>query len=132
MGLYFSVWRNFLNFSGRAKRSEYWVFEITNIVLLFVFLMIIGGLSSNYDESQPDPAMPFSIIYFLFVLGIMLPKLAVGVRRLHDTGKSGFWLMLGIIPYLGGIVLFFIMLGGSDPHDNKYGPAHEVDPDVFD
>lgn len=106
---YFEVFAKYADFSGRAARLEYWTFSIVNFII-----SIIGWV------------MAFTISWWLLALLaiygliVFIPGWAVSVRRLHDTGRSGWWLLLGFIPF-GGFVLLIFCLMGSDG-DNEYGP----------
>ncbi|MAK63372.1 MAG: hypothetical protein CMF75_01300 [Maricaulis sp.] len=100
---------NYVNFQGRARRSEYWFW------VLFVFVLsIVGGII--------DGLLGTYLFGGLIALGTFLPSIAVAVRRLHDTGRSGFWLFLGLIPLVGFIVLIIFYIGESEAGSNKYGP----------
>ena len=105
---YVSVLRNSLNFSGRAGRGEYWWFMAVNFVIgvaLQIFAMITG----------------VPLLSILFMLAMVLPGLSVSVRRLHDTDRSGWWLLVGLVPILGMFaVLAFMVIPGSD-QTNRYG-----------
>ena len=97
----------YATFSGRASRSEYWFWFLYNLALGFVLLLI--------------PLLGW-IFLLLLILGHLLPNLAVLVRRLHDTGRSGLWALLGLIPFLGAIALLVMCIMDSDK-DNEYGQA---------
>jgi uncharacterized membrane protein YhaH (DUF805 family) len=115
MNTYFAVLKKYGGFSGRARRSEYWVFAIINTLvsygLLFIDLVILG---IDYGGIGP-----LSSVYTLLVF---LPLLAVTVRRLHDTGRSGLWLFIIFIPLVGAIVVVIFMATDSQRGPNKYGP----------
>lgn len=97
------VFQNYANFNGRARRSEYWFFALFNALMSLVTLWI-----------------PFAgLIYSLLVL---IPNLALSVRRLHDIGKTGFYLLLSLIPLVGWVILLIWSLQDSDPGSNIYGP----------
>lgn len=102
MNYYFKVLANYVNFKGRARRSEYWYFFLFNVIISFILGFTIGILQ------LPD----FSFIY---TVGIILPSIAVGVRRMHDVGKSGWYLL---IPIYSIILLCTNGVAG----DNMYGP----------
>lgn len=110
MEWYLKVLKNYVGFEGRARRTEYWVFALFQL-LIFVVLAIISRLIGN------------SILYTIYALATFLPGLAVAVRRLHDTDRSGWWLLIGLIPVVGGIVLLVFMLLESTPGTNQYGPS---------
>jgi uncharacterized membrane protein YhaH (DUF805 family) len=117
--LYFRAWKNYVGFSGRATRTEYWIFVIVN----FVFLLLLGGASVLISSGESDPTSnPLLFVYIVFVVASILPRLALMVRRLHDSGKTGLWLLIGLVPVIGEVVLFVFMLRGSQKEDNLYGP----------
>jgi uncharacterized membrane protein YhaH (DUF805 family) len=104
-----SVLTQYVGFSGRARRSEYWFFVLFN-VLLSIVAGIIGGL------------IKFPLLSTLISLALLLPALAVSIRRLHDTGRSGWWLLIGLIPLVGLIVLIVFFVQDSQPGQNAFGP----------
>lgn len=115
MQWYVKVLKNYVGFQGRARRTEYWMFTLMNLIIGFVFA-ILGEVSDI-----------FTTLSGFYALAILLPTLAVGARRLHDTGKSGWWQLLHLIPVIGGIVLIvFFCLNGQEG-DNKYGPNPKAD-----
>lgn len=101
-----TCFNNYSNFDGRASRSEYWWFAL--------FIALGSILSSAIDDS--------GIFYTIFSLAVLLPSLAVGARRLHDIGKSGWWQLLGLIPILGAIILIIFFVQKPQSGDNQYGP----------
>lgn len=110
-----SVYSNYFNFQGRARRSEYWFF--------YLFAVIVGVVAQILIVSTGETgAGIFGLVYGVFILGTLIPQLAVAVRRLHDTDRSGWWLLFGLIPLVGFIVLLIFMVGDSKPGANKYGP----------
>ncbi|PIR58168.1 MAG: DUF805 domain-containing protein [Parcubacteria group bacterium CG10_big_fil_rev_8_21_14_0_10_38_31] len=113
---YIGVLKKYAVFTGRARRAEYWYFLLTNF-LVFIGLGIVNAIVDNKLSF-------FGIFYIriLYSLAIFIPSLAVGVRRLHDTGRSGWWLLISLIPLIGTIWLFILLVLDSNPGDNKYGP----------
>ena len=109
-----SVFGHYAVFGGRARRSEYWKFTLFNIVVLSV-LYLIGGAGGG--DSSPLMAIPG-----LYSLIALLPVLAVAVRRLHDTGRSGWSLFIALIPVVGAILLLVWFCRDGDAGDNAYGP----------
>ncbi len=103
MEWYLGPLKKYAEFSGRASRKEYWLFALWNLPIVFVLALIASPL------------------YVLYVLGILLPALAVGVRRLHDTNRSAWWLLLSIVPLANIALLVFFCSKGTDG-DNDYGP----------
>ena len=112
MESYVKVLREYATFSGRARRREYWMFLLVNIIVAVALSLIDGVLF--------DGAMLLSGLYWL---AILVPSLAVGVRRLHDTGRSGWWLLISLVPVVGGLVLFVFTVLDGDPGPNAYGPS---------
>lgn len=110
-----SVYSNYFNFQGRARRSEYWFFYLFAVIVSVVALILIVSTGET-------GAGIFGRVYGVFILGALIPQLAVAVRRLHDTDRSGWWLLIGLIPLVGFIVLLIFMVGDSKPGANKYGP----------
>ncbi|MCD9198311.1 DUF805 domain-containing protein [Aeromicrobium wangtongii] len=103
-----SVLSQYANFSGRARRSEYWFFTLAVIIVSFV-VGIIDFIIGN------------SILEWVLIVATIVPSLSVGARRLHDTDRSGWLQLIGIIPIIGWIVLIVFFATDSTP-DNKYGP----------
>jgi uncharacterized membrane protein YhaH (DUF805 family) len=104
----------YVDFSGRARRSEYWWFTLFNVLVGIVASIIDAIIGTRWGS--------FGLIEALTSLALLLPGLAVGVRRLHDTSRSGWWILIGIIPIVGWIVLLVFYVQDSHP-DNKYGPS---------
>lgn len=115
MSWYFKVLRQYAVFAGRAQRSEYWYFTLFNS-LAFIVLGFTDALFGTFSAEAG-----VGIIGGLYWLAVFLPTLGVGVRRLHDTGRSGWWLVIVLIPIIGAIVLLFFLVKDSDPEANKYG-----------
>ena len=107
--------KKYATFSGRAQRAEYWYFFLFYI-LTFIGLSFIHGITGTFSEEAG-----IGLLGGLYSLAILIPSLAVGVRRLHDTGRSGWWLLVGIIPLIGAIVLLIFFVQDSVPGDNLYG-----------
>jgi uncharacterized membrane protein YhaH (DUF805 family) len=108
--------KKYADFSGRAPRAEYWWFYL---------LIIIGYIVATILDSLLglDGAVgPYGIVTALFGLAVLIPSIAVGARRLHDTDRSGWWLLIGLIPLIGAIVLlvFFVLPGTQG--SNRFGP----------
>ena len=101
--------QKYASLDGRAPRSEYWFY------VLFQFIAIVAGL---IVDSVLGTAM---IMYALIVLGLLLPSIAVGVRRLHDTNRSGWWILLGFVPIVGAIVLLVWVCTKGTVGPNTYG-----------
>jgi uncharacterized membrane protein YhaH (DUF805 family) len=104
-----SGFENYATFDGRASRPAYWWW--------FLFLILVTIAANILDAIVGIPI--FSIVV---ALGLLLPNLSVGIRRLHDTGHTGWWILIGLIPIIGFIVLLIFFLQDGDPGENEYGP----------
>ena len=113
MDWYLTVLKKYAVFSGRARRKEYWYFVLFNLLISFVLSIIDGVI--NFGGGG------IGILYSIYSLAVFIPGLAVTVRRLHDIGRSGWWLLLVLIPVIGWIVLFVFFISGSQPGPNQYG-----------
>ena len=120
MHWYFEALQKYLVFEGRARRKEYWFFTLFNtlITIGFVIIDVVSGLGED----------GIGILTTLYCLAIILPSIAVSVRRLHDTGRSGWWLLISWVPLIGGIVLLIFYVQDSDPGPNAYGANPKADP----
>jgi uncharacterized membrane protein YhaH (DUF805 family) len=113
--------RNYANFRGRASRSEYWYFVLLYPVALLVFV-VISAFAGLYDPEQANnEASTLVALLPLATIAMVLPAMAAGVRRLHDTGRSAKWLLINIIPF-GGIVILFFLCERGDDFPNRFGP----------
>lgn len=121
MNWYLMVVRNYAGFTGRARRSEYWYFALFNLIFTIAASFIDRMLGTTFDFGM-GIAMPYGIVYLAYVLTMMVPGLAVLVRRLHDIGKSGWMFLVVLIPIAGAIWLLVLLLTDSAPGENKYGP----------
>lgn len=109
MNWYLEVLKKYAVFNGRARRKEYWMFVLFNVIIGFV-LGFIEGLFGGPG-----------IIGLLYSLAVLIPGIAVAVRRLHDTGRSGWWFLIAFVPIIGAIVLLVFMVQDSEPGQNQYG-----------
>jgi uncharacterized membrane protein YhaH (DUF805 family) len=116
MNWYIKVLKNYAVFSGRAQRAEYWFFVLFNVVVSFG-LLVVDGVIGTYNAQTG-----VGLLYGVYALGVLIPSIAVSVRRLHDIGKSGWWLLLLFIPFIGPIVLFVFFVLDSQAVTNAYGP----------
>lgn len=115
MNWYLEVLKKYAVFSGRARRKEYWYFVLFNIVIS-VILSAIDGMMGSYNAETG-----MGLLGSIYILAILLPGIGVSIRRLHDTGRSGWWLLVGFVPLIGAIVLIVLMLQNSKPGQNQYG-----------
>jgi uncharacterized membrane protein YhaH (DUF805 family) len=110
MNWYFKAWKKYAVFGGRAGRQEYWYFVLFNI-LAYILLSIIAGIIGKIGAGM----------FSLYAIAVFLPGLAASVRRLHDTNRSGWWLLISPIPGVGPILLLVFLTQGSEPVENQYG-----------
>jgi uncharacterized membrane protein YhaH (DUF805 family) len=111
--------KNYANFNGRARRSEYWYYTLMNIIIV-VGIQILTGIFAAMQSSVM--AMVFGGLYIIFALASIVPSLAVTVRRLHDVGKSGSFFFITFIPLIGSIWLLVLMCTEGNSGENAYGP----------
>ena len=108
MEWYITVLKNYAVFSGRARRKEYWMFFLI-IFLISIAISIVGAM------------MGAELLGMLYSLAVFIPSLAVAVRRLHDTGRSGWWFLIALIPIVGAFILLYFLVKDSDEGENAYG-----------
>jgi uncharacterized membrane protein YhaH (DUF805 family) len=108
MNYYMEVLKKYATFGGRARRAEYWMFTLINVIIAVVVAFVSAKIGMAW-------------LYMVYAIGVLLPSLAVGIRRLHDTGRSGWYLFIALIPLIGAIVLLVWMIQDSQPGDNQYG-----------
>ena len=115
MNYYLKVLKQYADFNGRARRKEYWIYNLIN--------SIIGGLLFflDYMLGTTIDGLDLGVLYLVYALFVFIPGLAVAVRRLHDVGKSGWMLLIALIPLIGAIWLLVLYLTNSNPGENKYG-----------
>ncbi|HEY1428858.1 MAG TPA: DUF805 domain-containing protein [Candidatus Tumulicola sp.] len=118
MNYWIAALGKYVVFSGRARRSEYWYFVLFNSLFALAWAFLVGFCGSLGGENRTM----MRIFVELVPLATLLPTIAVSIRRLHDTGRTGWWYLLALVPILGSIVLivFFIEEGPSE--ENRYGP----------
>lgn len=120
MNWYLKVINNYAGFTGRARRSEFWMFLLFNLIFAVVAMVLDNILGTTIDVMGIP--LPYGYIYFLYAIAIFIPGLAVAVRRLHDVGKSGWMYFIVLIPLIGAIWLLVLFASDSNPGDNQYGP----------
>ena len=109
MNGYLATLKKYADFNGRARRTEYWLFVLFSMVIA----MVLGVV--DYVLGSPG------IVGLLFALAILIPSIAVAVRRLHDTDRSGWWLLIAFVPIVGTIVLLVFLLLDSNASENRFG-----------
>ena len=120
MDWYIKVLKQYFDFSGRARRKEYWFFVLINL-LISLGLSIIDSFIGTMNADTG-----YGLLSGLYALAVFIPALAVAVRRLHDTSRSGWWLLILFLPLIGLIVLLVFLCQSSHP-DNAYGEAPNLE-----
>jgi len=117
MNWYLEALKKYADFSGRARRREYWFFVLFNIIISVV-LSVCDAVVGTYNA-----AAGIGILTGIYTLAVLIPGIAVSVRRLHDTGRSGWWLLIVLVPLVGALVLLIFMLIDGQPGQNAYGTS---------
>ena len=112
---YVDAWRNFGNFEGRSSRPAYWYFALVHLIISFMCLFLDVAVFRSADDVP--------VLSILYALATFIPGLSLSVRRLHDTGRSGWWLLVEVVPVVGQLVLLLFLVSASQPGDNRYGPT---------
>ena len=116
MHWYLGVWKKYAVLKGRARRQEFWMFVLFNLITVMVLSLIDNA------AGMVDPKSGYGLLGMIYILAVFIPGLAVGVRRLHDTGLSGWWFFIPMVPLIGGIALIVLMARDSQQGQNQYGP----------
>ncbi|TVQ29857.1 MAG: DUF805 domain-containing protein [Wenzhouxiangella sp.] len=116
MNWYLAVLKQYAEFSGRASRPEFWMFFLFHFIILIVLMILSQRMSF------------FAIIYLIYALGTLIPYIAVCIRRLHDTDKSGWFLLIGLIPLVGGIILLVLLALPGTSDSNRFGGPPAAQP----
>ncbi|MDF2613808.1 MAG: aminopeptidase [Clostridia bacterium] len=115
MSSYLSVLKKYAVFNGRSRRKEYWMFVLFNFIFSIAAIIIDNLLGFSVA------GLPYGFIYLIYMLAVLLPGLAASVRRLHDTGKSGWWVLISLVPFIGGIWLLVLLCIEGNSGTNQYG-----------
>ncbi|MEV4333643.1 DUF805 domain-containing protein [Streptomyces sp. NPDC049597] len=115
MNWYLAVLKNYAGFGGRARRKEYWMFYLIQVIVL----LALAGVGLAIESDIP---------YMIYVLATLIPTFAVSFRRLHDTGHSGWWILIGLIPLVGSIILLVFLASEGQFEANKYGENPKLAP----
>ena len=113
---YLTALRKFAQFTGRSRRREFWSFTLVNFGVSIVLSMLGRIVGANFLGTI------IGLIATVYSLVVLVPGIAVAVRRMHDTGRSGWWLLINFIPIVGWIVYIFFAVQDSEPGENQYGP----------
>lgn len=121
MKYYLNALQNYATFSGRARRIEFWYFVLFNTVFAFIAIMIDVFIGKFNQGKEGAP-----VIYMLYVLFVLVPCFSLFVRRLHDIGKSGWFICIAAIPIAGPIWLWVLMATNGDVGENEYGADPKI------
>ena len=117
-----SFWSRFADFKGRSRRSEYWYIQLflvaTNLAVAGIDLALMDGDLDRFIANGGG-----GIVGLIWIFATIVPALAVLIRRLHDTGRTGWWALVGLVPFVGAIVLLVFTVTDSSPGENKYGTS---------
>lgn len=146
----FLPFKRYFDFSGRSRRMEYWMFTLLNVivaVVIGILMVVTGGAGTMLNEATPGAGAPLGVLFggvgillLLWGLAVLIPSIAVTVRRFHDRDMSGWWylgfIVASLIPYLGfiaSIALLVIMFLPGTPGPNRFGPdpKNPTSADVF-
>ena len=120
MNWYLAVLKKYAVFDGRARRKEYWFFVLFNIIFALV-LAFIDGMVGTFD-----PESGYGVLSGIYGLAVFIPGIAVSIRRLHDTDRSGWWILICLIPLIGAIWLLILFVLDGTAGQNQYGPDPKV------
>jgi uncharacterized membrane protein YhaH (DUF805 family) len=118
---YLEVLKKYTVFTGRARRKEYWFFVLFNVLILVLLVMVDGLIGTLNEEAG------FGLFSGLYSLAVLIPGIAVLVRRLHDIDRTGWWALIGLVPFVGGIVLLVLAALDSTPGENRFGPNPKLE-----
>ena len=117
-----SFWSRFADFKGRSRRSEYWYVQlflvVTNLAVAGIDLALMDGDLERFIANGGG-----GIVGLIWIFATIVPALAVLIRRLHDTGRTGWWALVGLVPFVGAIVLLVFTVSDSSNGENKYGTS---------
>ncbi len=116
MNWYLEVLRKFAVFTGRARRKEYWYYFLINFLIITALLLLDNMLGTLDQEAG------MGLLSGIYALAVLIPGIAVAVRRLHDTDRTGWWVLIALIPIVGPIILIFFLIQDSTTGSNRFGP----------
>jgi uncharacterized membrane protein YhaH (DUF805 family) len=118
----FLPFKRYAEFSGRSRRKEYWMFFLFQMIVLFGFVGIAGLIDPKSMEPGAGPPGIVLALLGIYMLAVFVPSLAVQVRRFHDQNRSGWFVLINIIPYLGSLIVLLLMLVSGTQGENRFGP----------
>ena len=123
--------KRYADFSGRSRRREYWMFTL-GYVLVFAMLVVVGSATGNFGDDGSGDLGLFFWLFMIVAIALVIPSVAVQVRRFHDQDKSGWFALLGLIPYVGGLIILVFMLIEGTGGPNEYGPDPKAEGGEYD
>lgn len=121
---YLKVLHQYVDFTGRARRKEYWMFFLINLLFAILAMLVDNLLGTTMQIAGEN--LPYGFVYIVYALFVLMPNLAVTVRRLHDAGKSGWYILISFIPFVGLILIIFLLMD-SESGTNKWGPNPKLE-----
>ncbi|CAA9303898.1 MAG: Inner membrane protein YhaH [uncultured Lysobacter sp.] len=121
MDWYLKVLKNYFNFSGRARRKEYWMFVLFSVIIAIVLGVVDGVLGMTVANGA------IGLLGLVYTLAVLIPSIALGIRRLHDIDRSGWWTLIALIPFIGGLVLLVWACSEGTHGDNRFGADPKLD-----
>ena len=116
MNWYIGVLKRYFDFDGRARRMEYWMFGLISTIIFIVLALVDHATGTWHMDTR------YGLLSGIYLLAVLLPSIAVTVRRLHDTDRSGWWILISLVPLIGGIVMLVFMCLDGTPGANRFGP----------
>ena len=120
MNWMFVPFARYADFSGRSRRKEFWMFQLLNLLVICALVVLLTTSGVSREEWTPAQMIPVGL-FALWLLGTLVPNLALQVRRFHDQDKSGWFVLLGLIPYIGSLILLIFMLIDGTRGSNRFG-----------
>ena len=108
--------KHYADFQGRASRSEFWYFTLFSFLISIAISIVTGIIGAVLNTGI------FGFLSVIYSLAVIVPSICLGIRRLHDTGKSGWWYLISLVPVVGFIILIVFWVMDSEPDRNQYGP----------
>ena len=115
MDWYLKVLKSYATFTGRARRTEYWMFTLINVIIAAV----IYGIGAAFNGGAIGSL--FTVLYWAYAVAVFVPGLAVTFRRLHDTDRSAWWWLIALVPFVGAIILIVFLATAGTTGDNRFG-----------
>lgn len=115
MNWYLEALKKYAVFSGRSRRKEYWYFFLINLIITFI-LLIVDKITGTYSLQTG-----MGLLGSLYSIAVFIPNISVTVRRLHDINRTGWWVLIALIPIIGAIILLIFMVQDSTPGENRFG-----------